>query len=150
MRLTGRKSEIALLNSLLEKDEPEFVAVYGRRRVGKTFLIREVYKKEIVFESSGLHKKSFKQQLENFWLTLQEANVGGKPIPPPKTWLQAFSQLKSYLNTLKGEEKKVVFLDEVPWFETPRSGFLAALDNFWNQYCSKRSCLLYTSDAADE
>ncbi len=140
MKLAGRKAEIALLQSLLEKDEPEFVAVYGRRRVGKTFLVREVYKTHIVFECSGLHKKSFAQQLENFWLTLQE--VSPVPILPPKTWLQAFAQLKSYLNTLDTNHKKVIFLDEIPWFETPRSGFLAALDNFWNQYCSKREDII--------
>lgn len=142
MKIAGRKAEIKLLNSLLHKEEPEFVAVYGRRRVGKTFLVRQVYKENIVFECSGLHKKSFGQQLENFWLTLQEYNINGKPTLQPKSWLQAFSQLKQYLNSLKGDEKKVVFLDEVPWFETPRSGFLAALDNFWNQYCSKREDII--------
>ena len=142
MKIVGRKPEIKILEALLEKDEAEFVAVYGRRRVGKTFLIRQVYKNQIVFECSGLHKKSFGQQLENFWLTLQETNINGKPTTAPNTWLQAFSQLKSYLNTLKGEEKKVIFLDEVPWFETPRSGFLAALDNFWNQYCSRREDII--------
>jgi len=110
--------------------------------VGKTFLIRQVYQQQIVFECSGLHKKSFAQQLENFWLTLQEYNPNGKSKPTPKTWLQAFSQLKLYLNTLKGEEKKVVFLDEISWFETPRAGFLAALDNFWNQYCTKREDII--------
>ena len=136
--IAGRKPEKKLLKSLLDKTSPEFVAVYGRRRVGKTFLIREVYKRQIVFECSGLHQKSFSQQLENFWLTLQETNQLNNTIPPPKTWLQAFSQLKSYLNTLSTQDKKVIFLDEIPWFETPRSGFLAALDNFWNQYCSKR------------
>jgi len=140
MKLAGRKAEIALLQSLLEKNEAEFVAVYGRRRVGKTFLVRQVYKQQIVFECNGLHKKSFGQQLENFWLTLQE--VSPTPVLPPKTWLQAFAQLKSYLNTLEGSDKKVVFLDEIPWFETPRSGFLAALDNFWNQYCSKREDII--------
>ncbi|MEZ4887918.1 MAG: ATP-binding protein [Chitinophagales bacterium] len=142
MKVIGRKEEILLLESLLQKEEAEFVAVYGRRRVGKTFLVREVYKKHIVFECSGLHNKSFGQQLENFWLTLQETNTNGKPTLPPKTWLQAFSQLKLYLNTLKGDGKKVVFLDEIPWFETPRSGFLAALDNFWNQYCTKREDII--------
>jgi len=140
MKIAGRKAEIVLLQSLLEKNEAEFVAVYGRRRVGKTFLVRQVYKQQIVFECSGLHKKSFSQQLENFWLTLQE--VSPAPVLPPKTWLQAFAQLKSYLNTLEGTDKKVVFLDEIPWFETPRSGFLAALDNFWNQYCSKREDII--------
>ncbi len=142
MKLIGREPEIALLKGLLKKESPEFVAVYGRRRVGKTFLIRQVYKDHIVFECSGLHQKSFSQQLENFWLTLQETHSDGRATLPPKTWLQAFSQLKMYLNTLKGPEKKVVFLDEIPWFETLRSGFLAALDNFWNQYCSKREDII--------
>lgn len=142
MKIAGRQEEIALLQGLLRKNNPEFVAVYGRRRVGKTFLVRQVYKKQIVFECSGLHQKSFSQQLENFWLALQEADSTGKPEPLPQTWLQAFAQLKSFLNTLKGKQKKVVFLDEIPWFETPRSGFLAALDNFWNQYCSKREDLI--------
>ena len=142
MKIAGRQEEIALLEDLLRKNNPEFVAVYGRRRVGKTFLIRQVYGKQIVFECSGLHQKSFSRQLENFWLTLQEANPTGKPTPMPQTWLQAFAQLKIFLNTLKGGQKKVVFLDEIPWFETPRSGFLAALDNFWNQYCSKREDLI--------
>jgi len=75
-------------------------------------------------------------------MTLQEAFSKAKPTLPPKNWLQAFGQLKSYLNSIKSKKKKVVFLDEVPWFETPRSGFLAALDNFWNQYCSKREDII--------
>jgi len=140
MKIAGRKSEIQLLKSLLLKEQSEFVAVYGRRRVGKTFLIRQVYQEEIVFECSGLHKKSFKQQLENFWLTLLEYRTdGSEQLPLPTTWLRAFAQLKKHLRSIKNQQKKVVFLDEISWFETPRAGFLAALDNFWNQFCSKRT-----------
>lgn len=139
MKIAGRSQEISLLKSLLQKDNAEFVAVYGRRRIGKTYLIRQVYNANIVFECSGLHQKEFSQQLENFWLTLTE--VDKKPKPMPKTWLQAFAQLKAYLNEL-GKGKKVIFLDEISWFETPRSGFLAALDNFWNQYCTKRNDII--------
>lgn len=142
MQIAGRETEIAILEDLLKKQRPEFLAVYGRRRIGKTFLVREVYKKHIAFECSGLHQKDFVQQLENFWLTLQEYDSDAKSSLPPKTWLQAFAHLKSYLNRLNGVEKKVIFLDEIPWFETPRSGFLAALDNFWNQFVSKRDDLL--------
>lgn len=142
MKLSGRHKEIGVLKSLLKKEQPEFVAIYGRRRVGKTFLIREVYKQQIVFECAGLHEKNFGQQLENFWLALLEYNNEVKPSTSPKTWLQAFAQLKSYLRGLKGKEKKVIFLDEISWFETPRSGFLAALDNFWNQFCSKREDII--------
>jgi len=142
MKLSGRQKEIKLLRSLLKKEEPEFVAIYGRRRVGKTFLIREVYKENIVFECAGLHQKDFGQQLENFWLTLLEYNDGVKIDTLPRTWLQAFAQLKIYLRGLKGNQKKVIFLDEISWFETNRSGFLAALDNFWNQFCSKRADII--------
>lgn len=138
MKIAGRKEEIVLLQSLLQKDHPEFVAVYGRRRIGKTFLVREVYNRQLVFECSGLHQRSYHRQLENFWLALAEVWPGSRSELPPKSWLQAFAQLKTYLNTLPPGDKKVVFLDEISWFETPRSGFLAALDNFWNQFCTKR------------
>ena len=137
MKIAGRQEEVALLQDLLQKDNPEFVAVYGRRRIGKTYLVREVYQEHIVFECSGLHLQDFPQQLENFFLALVELNPKEKPAFLPKTWLQAFSLLKTYLNSLEKGQKKVIFLDEISWFETPRSGFLAALDNFWNQYCSK-------------
>ncbi|MFN0036210.1 MAG: AAA family ATPase [Saprospiraceae bacterium] len=141
MKIAGRQEEITILQNLLEKEYSEFVAVYGRRRIGKTYLVRQVYSEHIVFECNGLHQKDFAQQLENFWLTLIEAAPKEKP-PMPNTWLQAFAQLKTYLNSLNGGQKKVVFLDEIPWFETPRAGFLAALDNFWNQFCSKRDDII--------
>jgi uncharacterized protein len=96
-----------------------------------------VYKPHIVFECSGLHQKDTKQQLENFWLKLIDTNSDPKPSLP-KTWLQAFSLLKAHIKQLR-KQKKVIFLDEIAWFETPRSGFLAALDEFWNQFCSKRT-----------
>lgn len=138
MKVAGRLEEIKIMQGMLGKSSAEFVAVYGRRRIGKTYLIRQVYADNIAFECSGLHQKDFAQQLENFWLAIVEADKGKKPPALPKTWLQAFALLKTYLNELPAG-KKVIFLDEVSWFETPRSGFLAALDNFWNQYCSKRS-----------
>lgn len=139
MKIAGRSQEISILQELVQKDNAEFVALYGRRRIGKTYLVRQVYENNIVFECSGLHQREFSQQLENFWLSLTE--VDNKPKPMPKTWLQAFAQLKTYINGL-GEGKKVIFLDEISWFETPRSGFLAALDNFWNQFCTKRNDII--------
>jgi uncharacterized protein len=137
MKIAGRKNEIKILLDTVQKTNSEFLAIYGRRRIGKTYLIREVYQEQIIFECSGLHQKDFSQQLENFWLTLIEVNPKEKPSLP-KTWLQAFSLLKSYIKSLGNTQKKVIFLDEIAWFETPKSGFLAALDNFWNQFCSKR------------
>ncbi|MDH4473882.1 MAG: ATP-binding protein [Fluviicola sp.] len=141
MKVAGRKEEIKLLQELLKKDESAFLALYGRRRIGKTYLIREVYKQHLVFECSGLHQRDMSQQLENFWLTLLDTTKT-KPEVLPKTWLQAFSLLKTYISGLNTKQKKVVFLDEIAWFETPRSGFLAALDQFWNQFGSKRNDIL--------
>lgn len=141
MKVAGRKEEITILQDLLKKDESAFLALYGRRRIGKTYLIREVYKHRLVFECSGLHQREMSQQLENFWLTLLETSKT-KPEISPKTWLQAFSLLKAYITGLNTKQKKVIFLDEIAWFETPRSGFLAALDQFWNQFCSKRNDIL--------
>lgn len=137
MKIAGRKEEIKILEGLLEKEYSSFLAIYGRRRIGKTYLIRQVYQEHIVFECNGLHQRDMSQQLENFWLTLIDANRSERPSLP-KTWLQAFSLLKNYINGLEGNQKKVIFLDEIAWFETPKSGFLAALDNFWNQFGSKR------------
>jgi uncharacterized protein len=142
MEIVGRTQEIKLLQRLKEDRESSFLAVYGRRRIGKTYLVRQFFAKSIVFECSGLHQKEFSQQLENFWLAINEAQPANATAIPPKSWLQAFSLLKSCLNRLEGPEKKVVFLDEISWFETPRSGFLAALDNFWNQYCTKRDDII--------
>jgi hypothetical protein len=142
MEIAGRQKEIALLQKLLGKKDSSFLAVYGRRRIGKTYLIREVYKNDIVFECSGVLEENMSFQLESFWTALNEKQPNKRPVPPPKTWLQAFSQLKTYLNTLENDKKKVIFLDEIPWLETPRSGFLSSLDNFWNQYCTKRSDII--------
>ena len=141
MKIAGRKDEIKMLQGLITKEDSSFLALYGRRRIGKTYLVRQVYENQIVFECSGLHQRDLSQQLENFWLTLIEANPKEKPSLP-KTWLQAFSLLKMYVSSLPEQQKKVIFLDEIAWFETQKSGFLAALDNFWNQFCSKRNDII--------
>jgi uncharacterized protein len=142
-KIAGRKREIALMQGLLTKPRSAFVAMYGRRRIGKTFLIRELYADLIKFECSGLHNRSTAFQLEHFYNTLQETGAfQSGEVPQPKTWLQAFSLLKSYINSLPPGDKKVIFLDEISWFDTPRSGFLATLDSFWNQYCTKRDDII--------
>ena len=142
MEIAGRQKEIKILQSLFEERESSFLAVYGRRRIGKTYLVRQVYKEKLVFECTGLNEKDMSQQLENFWMMLNEAHPNEQATEIPKTWLQAFFQLRAYLNTFKSTEKKIIFLDEIPWFETPKSGFLAALGSFWNQYCTKRNDII--------
>ena len=142
MTIVGREKEIDLLKSLLEQDEASFVAIYGRRRVGKTYLVRQVYKKQMTFDCSGVLRGNTEQQLENFWRTLCDKYPKKVPNSPPKTWIEAFFQLRAVLNTLKSDMPKVIFLDEIAWFETLNSGFLSALDGFWNQYCTKRSDII--------
>ncbi len=140
MNLVGRKREKKIMARLLTDNDSNFLAVYGRRRIGKTYLIRQFYEKNIVFEASGLHEKNKTQQLENFWFSQYDFEKIKRE--KPKTWLQAFQNLKEFIESIETSEKKVIFLDEIAWFETQKSGFLAALDKFWNQFCSKRTDII--------
>ncbi len=140
--LTGRSSEIKIMNEMLASTSSELLAIYGRRRVGKTFLIREVYKKHIVFELTGLYKGGMKDQLENFHAQLNLSSKKFENTKVPNNWLKAFQLLENYLNGLKGKKKKVVFIDEFPWIATARSKFLMVFEHFWNTYCTKRNDLV--------
>lgn len=139
MKLIRRKIEISILKDILKSNKPELVVLYGRRRVGKTFLIRNIYKKDIRFEISGVLKYSLKQQLENFHIVLSKHKTGFKN---PTNWIQAFHQLADYIDTITSKKKKVVFLDEFPWFDSRKSNFLPAFDNFWNSYAAKKTDLV--------
>lgn len=139
MDIIGRKEEKEAFNDILQSNSSEFIAVYGRRRVGKTYLIRTYLQEQIVFDCSGLNGETQVRQLENFTDALREHFPVMKKKVPPTSWLQAFQLLKTGIGSAKTKKKKVIFLDELPWFETPRSGFKAALDNFWNNWCTKRS-----------
>ena len=111
MNLVGREPEQAIMAKLLRDDDSNFLAVYGRRRIGKTYMIREFYKKNMVFEASGINEKDKSQQLENFWLSQYDFEKVKRE--KPKTWLQAFQNLKEFIESIKGKEKKVIFLDEI-------------------------------------
>lgn len=109
--------------------------VCGRRRVGKTFIIREFFKENIVFQLSGLSNRPTNEQLKNFSHTL--SLYTGKEEVLPEDWLDAFYRLEKYLLTLENK-RKVVFLDELPWLDTPNSNFVAGLEHFWNGWASAR------------
>jgi len=136
MKIIGRIAEKEILDQCLRSKKPEFLAVYGRRRVGKTFLIREYLKNYIVFSLTGAVNTPIKRQLYNFMESLDD-NSDIK-ADSAKDWFEAFRLLKQYLKGLTGIKKKVIFIDELPWLATQKSGFLSALDHFWNTYASTR------------
>ena len=133
--LIGRTKEQEQLLSLLKSDQSEFVAIYGRRRVGKTYLVRQTYKDKLTFQHSGLAKGTMKDQLEEFRLSL--LNAGMQRVPKLKSWSLAFFYLGQHLATLP-YGKKVVFIDELPWMDTPKSKLVSALEHFWNSWASAR------------
>ncbi len=139
--IIGREEEMIILDRILKSGDPELVAVYGRRRIGKTFLIHNVFLKQLAFEFSGIHNASLNQQLENFTNTLSKV-VGNLPLAKPANWLQAFNMLINYLTPLIQNERKVIFFDEFPWIDTPRSGFMQAFENFWNTWASRQKHLI--------
>ena len=135
-KIIGREREITILNKAINSNNSEFIALYGRRRVGKTFLIRSVFKGQFAFQISGLSNSSLKQQLANFNLTLNNTDPKNDH-EPANDWLTAFSQLIKYLKSKKG--KKIIFIDELPWFDTRNSKFIQALEHFWNSWASAES-----------
>lgn len=135
MALIGREQEIEKLNRLLKSREPEFLAIYGRRRIGKTFLIDQHFKKQLCFQLVGQKDGTFKEQLNNFDQALGKCSR--KQRACPSSWQAAFQQLEAHLRSLRGKGKRIVFLDELPWLVGPRSRFLQALDHFWNSFLSK-------------
>lgn len=140
-KFIGRTTELKLLQSLVNRDRSDFVAVFGRRRVGKTFLIRTAFEGRFSFQLTGLANTSLRQQLVNFNAALARELPRGQELPLAKDWFEAFQQLIRYLENLD-TPRKIVFLDELPWMDTPRSGFISALEHFWNSWASARSDIL--------
>jgi len=144
--IIGRKQEISKLQELYKSNRPEFVAVFGRRRVGKTFLVRQLFEKEFVFDLAGLAKGGLKKQLLNFSFALKQ--VTDTDFSIPNSWLEAFELLISYLKTCD-KKRKVIFIDEISWLDTHKSDFLTALEHFWNGWaCSKRDIMLIVCGSA--
>ncbi|MEM8525266.1 MAG: ATP-binding protein [Bacteroidota bacterium] len=139
-QLIGRHREIQKLEHIRAKNRSEFVAVYGRRRVGKTFLVRTVFDNQFTFQLTGIANVTKAQQLLNFHSQLQKYQ-SKKSLPIPKNWFLAFQQLITYLEQSQ-DEKKFVFLDELPWLDNQKSDFIPSLEHFWNSWASARSDVL--------
>ena len=131
----GREREIRMLQDIWESQKAEFVAVYGRRRVGKTYLIQQFFSGNFAFSATGIIEGSKDDQLFSFTSVLISIGYAG---PKPNTWLEAFEALKAQLDKQKHKGRQVIYIDELPCFDTPKSGFVHALGYFWNTWASLR------------
>lgn len=136
--IIGREIEKKKLEEIFRSDSSEFVAVYGRRRVGKTYLIKNFFqtKKCIFFQTMGIYQASIEEQISRFEVELGNIFYGGARIQIPKNWIGAFEALNRAIEQTPKNKKIIVFLDELPWMATHRSGLLMALDYFWNRHWS--------------
>lgn len=147
--MIGRKKELQILMNAYTSAKPELVAVFGRRRVGKTYLVNSFFKNKIDFEITGLKDGTKEQQLRNFAYALKDADKSGELSPIPGDWLEAFYQLKTYLESLGDpERRKVVFMDELPWMAGKKSDFLTGFSYFWNSYASKANIVVVICGSA--
>ena len=133
--LVGREKELHLLHDIQNDDSSHFVAVYGRRRVGKTFLIREAFGYRFAFQHAGLSEGGMKEQIYAFTSSLKD--TGYEVKKKPQNWLEAFEALKDVIR-LSSEKKKIIFIDELSWMDTQKSDLMVALENFWNGFASAR------------
>ena len=140
MEIIGRERERRALARCEASNKPEFVAVYGRRRVGKTFLISEHFGNKFAFSVTGISDRSKKDQLREFRKSLMKYYRG--EIPVLTDWHDAFTALETKIEQDPTLGKKVLFFDELPWLDTHKSGFLPALEHFWNAFASRRPDVL--------
>ncbi|MBQ8706796.1 MAG: hypothetical protein IJ523_01765 [Succinivibrionaceae bacterium] len=152
--MIGRKSEAEILNRLYDSGRTELVVVYGRRRVGKTFLVDETFSGRITFRHTGLSpadtdaKGLLRAQLDHFYhsLVLQ----GMQPCHKPYSWLEAFFLLEKHLQSIEDGTRQLIFFDELPWLDSPRSGFLRAFEGFWNAWgCHRRNLMVIVCGSAN-
>lgn len=135
-QIFARQRELKILEKVYRSKTPEFLAIYGRRRIGKTFLVRQFFKKKgLYFELTGIKDGNLKQQLQSFRIEFSRV-FAVEPATQVSDWFEAFNQLRVMLEKIQSNERIVLFFDELPWLATARSGFLQALDHFWNRYMS--------------
>jgi len=148
--IIGREAEKRTLEQILNSPNAEFLAIYGRRRVGKTHLIREFFEgKGLFFELTGQKDAGLKTQLQNCYRSIQEIFKPQLPLKIPESWKDAFYLLTKLMESQPEKEKKIVFFDELPWLSSRRSGLLQALDYEWNHKWSKlNNCVLITCGSA--
>ncbi len=130
--IIGREAEQEILRQRIASDAPELIAIYGRRRIGKTFLVRQYFNDKFSFYCTGIYQGTKKEQLGAFNRQLE--HYSGRKWEVAKEWFDAFAQLREYLESVSGNKPIVVFLDELPWMDTHRSRFIKAFEYFWNSW----------------
>jgi uncharacterized protein len=144
----GRREELETLTRLYNSRKSEFLIVYGRRRIGKTWLIDRKFEGQFTFRMAAMANVSLAEQLKNFHTALLQYDEQIAGVAPPTSWFDAF-QLIIKLAQQSQNEKKVIFIDELPWFDAYRSDFLSALEHFWNSWAAaRRDVLLIGSGSA--
>lgn len=149
--IIARHAELSIFDQILQKEEAAFVALYGRRRIGKTFLVEQYFTgKGIFFHLLGVEKAKLNKQLVNFADEFAETFGDGTPSTIPNTWYEAFKLLRKKIQTHKNRQEKIIlFFDELPWLASPRSGFLQALEHCWNRYlCNIPNVILIVCGSA--
>ena len=136
--IIGREAESKRLLTLYQSTKSEFITVYGRRRVGKTFLIKQYFEGQFTFETSGIIDGSKEMQFFTFFNSLQKYGFEGNP---PKNWMEAFDDLAQLIEK-SNRKRKVIFLDEIPCFDIPKTNFVKALGYFWNSFAADRRDIL--------
>lgn len=135
-KLIGRESETYELQQAFNSAKSEFVVIYGRRRVGKTFLVRHFFKDKYTFQYVGAHRETTAVQLQHFAMSL--TRYFGKTFGRMKSWAEAFSALQTELESQKSKGRKVIFFDEMPWIDNKQSDFVRSLEYFWNSWAMYR------------
>lgn len=146
--IVGRKQEQQVLKNAFESPNSEFLAITGRRRVGKTYLIRNYFWGQVDFSFTGVLHASYQQQLEQFWVGLQQHFKTRKSMAPPTNWMEAFQLLGKCLQAKKRSRRIVIFIDELPWLDTHKSNFMMSLDWFWNNWATQHNVLLIVCGSA--
>ena len=153
-KMVGREKEKRELDKLYASNQAELVAIYGRRRIGKTYLVDEVLQDKITFRHAGLSpleedaKGLLRAQLDHFYNSLKL--YGMEEEGRPDNWLDAFFMLEKLLQSIDNGTRQVVFLDELPWLDTPRSGFIRAFEGFWNTWgCHRKNLMVIICGSAN-
>ena len=141
-KIIARNGEIEALERKYRSEKSEFVIVYGRRRIGKTFLVNNVFADRFTFTYVGSRKQKSEKQLQRFAIQLKEYS-GSVYAPVLGSWEEAFNELRILIDQKPKDERKVIFFDEMPWIDTPRSSFVEALEYFWNAWAAQRSDILF-------